>query len=81
MNNKKVAHLRQQVKRQRTMTIMSITNYNPLVKCNDCGNTCYRDELKIFIERHGLSEPPYEHFAVCPFCGGTDIEEARDENG
>lgn len=59
---------------------MSISYYNPLVKCNDCNETCYRDELNIFTERHGLAEPPYEYFAVCPFCGSTDVEEAGEED-
>ena len=29
------------------------------------------DEPKIWTEKHGLSTPPYEHFAGCPSCGGA----------
>ena len=29
------------------------------------------------IETHGLDTPPYEHFTVCPHCGGAFVEAHR----
>ena len=40
-------------------------------QCNDCERDF--DEPDFYRERHGLSEPPYESFAVCPYCGSDDI--------
>ncbi len=37
--------------------------------CNGCRKHFAMPE--IFTERHGFSEPPFEHFAVCPFCKDT----------
>ena len=35
-------------------------------QCLNCGSRF--DHPKIYIETHNLSCPPYEEFAVCPFC-------------
>ena len=62
---------------------MSITFNSRFVKCRNCGETCYTDELVVFTERHGFSEGPYEQFLVCPFCRSTsldDVEDDEDEN-
>lgn len=34
-------------------------------------------EPKHYIETHGLDTPPYEHFTVCPHCGGAFVEAHR----
>ena len=62
---------------------MSITRFKSFVKfrCNDCGETFYEDEFKVYTERQGFSEPPYEQFAVCPCCNSTNFEGVdEDEN-
>lgn len=46
-----------------------------MFKCNDCGIRF--DSLRIYIEQHGLSTPPYEERAECPNCGSTDYEEVN----
>ena len=43
--------------------------------CVDC--EAVFNEPTIVIETHGLPCPPYEHFAVCPHCKSTNIEEAK----
>ena len=58
---------------------MSITSKSRLVKCLNCGGECYTDELEVFVERHGFSEPPYEQFLVCPFCRSTNIGEVDED--
>ena len=47
--------------------------------CNDCGSTF--SVAKMFVERHGLDGPPYEHFSGCPYCGGAfeDADEVKDD--
>ena len=42
--------------------------------CLECGRTF--EEPKCYVERHGLSTPPYETILVCPYCGG-DFTVAR----
>lgn len=34
-------------------------------------------EPKYYIETYGLDTPPYEHFTVCPHCGGVFVEAHR----
>ncbi|MBQ6884356.1 MAG: hypothetical protein IJN56_01310 [Clostridia bacterium] len=38
--------------------------------CKKCRR--YFDELKIYEERHGFDQPPYERVAICPECNGDD---------
>lgn len=45
---------------------------NPYFVCVECG--CVFQEPKHYIETHGLDTPPYEHFTVCPHCGGAFVE-------
>ena len=33
------------------------------------------ENFKVIIERHGLDSAPYQKIAVCPICGGTDLEQ------
>ena len=35
------------------------------------------DVIMLDIETHGLDTPPYEHFTVCPHCGGAFVEAHR----
>lgn len=37
------------------------------------------DEPKIWVEKHGLNTPPYEHYSGCPSCGGAYTEAHRCE--
>ncbi len=39
--------------------------------CNKCRS--YFDEAKIYCEKHGLDNPPYERVAVCPKCESDDF--------
>lgn len=49
-----------------------------MYKCKDCGYIF--DEPNIITERHGFSDGLYEHFEVCPQCGGdfNKVEEVED---
>lgn len=40
--------------------------------CYECLNVF--DEPKIWVEKHGLYTPPYEHYSGCPYCGGAFTE-------
>lgn len=40
--------------------------------CNDCGAVFTNP--KIFYERHGLENPPFEEWHVCPSCESTNID-------
>ena len=55
---------------------MSITQFKSYVKfrCENCGGEFYEDELKVYTERHGLSEGPFEKIPVCPYCNSTNFE-------
>lgn len=55
---------------------MSITRFKSFVKfrCKNCGGEFYEDEFKIYTERHGFSEGPFEEFPVCPYCNDTSFE-------
>ena len=59
---------------------MSITGNSEFVKCRNCERTCYTDELKVFTERHGFSEGPFEEFLVCPFCGSPNLDDLEEED-
>ena len=39
--------------------------------CKSCDNTFSSPE--IITETHGLSSPPYERFAVCPYCSSSNF--------
>ncbi len=41
--------------------------------CKKCRR--YFDKLKIYEERHGFDQPPYERVAICPECNGDDYFE------
>ena len=61
---------------------MSISRRRDFVKfiCLNCGGEFDRDEVKIFTERHGFSEGPFEKIPVCPHCNSTNFE-GVDEDG
>ena len=40
--------------------------------CKNCKR--FFDETKSLEERHGLSSPPYEIIAICPFCSSDNFE-------
>lgn len=42
-----------------------------LLACFECGETFHDDELKPYIETHGLDAPPYEEYYACPHCAGA----------
>ena len=60
---------------------MSITRFKSFVKfrCENCGGEFYEDEFKIYTERHGFSEGPYESLPVCPYCNSTNFEGVEDD--
>ena len=39
-------------------------------KCLECGHIFEEGEQKTYVETHGISEPPFEEFSVCPVCNG-----------
>ncbi len=39
--------------------------------CEECEGEF--ESPKIFVEKHGLSEPPFERFTVCPRCGSDRL--------
>ena len=49
---------------------MSAYNY----KCRECGE--YFDEPRCWVEMHGFTWGPGEHWSVCPHCGSCDYDEA-----
>lgn len=48
---------------------MSCYNY----KCRECGAEF--DEPHHYVERHGFTYGPFEHFSECPHCGSGDFDE------
>ncbi len=48
-----------------------------MYKCEDCGREF--DEPDIITETHGLSSPPFEKVAVCPYCNSTDYSDAIED--
>ena len=51
-----------------------------MFKCNECGAVFEYDDLIEIVETHGLDNPPYERFLVCPNCNGGDYDEYREED-
>ena len=49
---------------------MSAYNY----KCRECGE--YFDEPHCWVEMHGFTYGPGEHWSACPYCGSCDYDEA-----
>ena len=49
---------------------MSAYNY----KCRECGE--YFDEPHCWVEMHGFTYGPGEHWSACPHCGRCDYDEA-----
>ena len=47
--------------------------------CLDCNREFEEDEIKTVYEKHGLDDPPYEPWAVCPWCGSESIQEMEEE--
>ena len=43
-------------------------------KCRECGE--YFDEPHCWIEMHGFTWGPGEHWSACPYCGSCDYDEA-----
>ncbi len=43
--------------------------------CEECYFTFTKP--RVYVERHGLSSPPFEKVFACPKCGGLCIEEKR----
>lgn len=60
---------------------MSITGRFGFVKCRNCGLVSDIDDLAVFVERHGFSEPPFEQFRVCPSCKSTSLDDEVNEDG
>ena len=46
-----------------------------MYRCEECGHLFEEGEQVVWIEKHGLSAPPYERFSGCPICKGTYSEE------
>ena len=81
MNNKKSRPSAATDKATKGQYIMSISRLRPYVKfqCKLCGNVFTADEIEIYTERHGFTEPPYEKIAVSPCCGDTSFEGIDEE--
>lgn len=43
-------------------------------KCRDCGEEF--DEPYRWVETHGFTYGPFEHWSACPNCKGTDYDYA-----
>lgn len=43
-------------------------------KCRECGE--YFDEPHRWVEMHGFTYGPGEHWSACPYCGSCDYDEA-----
>lgn len=39
--------------------------------CLECDEIFHEDELKKYVEKHGLDSPPYEEYWACPYCAGA----------
>ena len=62
------------------MSILSRRRKFVKFRCENCGGEFYEDEFKIYTERHGFSEGPFEKIPVCPHCNSTNFE-GVDEDG
>lgn len=60
---------------------MSITGNVPKVKCINCGRVWDIEDLEIYTERHGFTEPPYEEWLVCPICYSDKLEDYKEDEG
>lgn len=45
-----------------------------MYRCFECGHLFEQGEEKRWIEKHGLSSPPYEEMRGCPNCSGSYFE-------
>lgn len=52
---------------------MSTPKENIMYHCKECGKKFERP--KIVKETHNLNGPPFEKFALCPFCNSTNFNE------
>lgn len=43
-------------------------------KCRECGEEF--DEPHRWVERHGFTYGPFEHWSACPYCGSCDYDES-----
>ena len=43
-------------------------------KCRECGAEF--DEPYRYVETHGFTYGPFEHFSECPYCGSGDFDES-----
>lgn len=41
-------------------------------KCRDCGEEF--DFPEEYVETHGFTDGPYEHWSECPFCKSPDFD-------
>ena len=81
MNNKKSRSPAVTGKATKGQYVMSISRRRDFVKfrCKFCGNVFTADEIEIYTERHGFTEPPYEKIAVSHCCGDTSFEGIDEE--
>ena len=74
--NKKPPHAQSDFRKDNVLKeqkhcISSIThNIQNVNLCCECGAVVTDSEAATYLEKHGLSEPPFEEFAYCPHCGG-----------
>ena len=45
-----------------------------MFKCRECG--CEFNEPHTYVERHGFTSGPFEHWSECPQCGSCDYDDA-----
>lgn len=45
-----------------------------MYKCRECGSEF--DEPHRWVERHGFTYGPFEHWSACPYCGSCDYDES-----
>lgn len=45
-----------------------------MYKCRECGAEF--DEPDRWVERHGFTYGPFEHWSACPYCGSCDYDES-----
>lgn len=43
-------------------------------KCRECGAEF--DEPHRWVERHGFTHGPFEHWSACPYCDSCDYDDA-----
>ena len=53
-----------------------------LYRCCKCENTFTEDEIEVkeYCIGEAWGQLQYEHYGVCPYCGGADYEEVEVDN-